>query len=50
MSANDRVDLAHCVVAKLLIQMTGKLGQEHVADEIGHGFRQTHSRTGIRAL
>jgi len=49
-SANDRVDLAHCVVAKLLIQMIGKLGQEHVAGETGHGFQQTHCRTGIRAL
>lgn len=30
---NDRTDLVHCVVAKLLTQMTGKPGQEHVADE-----------------
>lgn len=50
MSANGRADLVRCVVAKLLLQVAGKLGQEHVADETGHGFRQTHSWTGIRAL
>lgn len=50
MSANGRADLVCCVVAKSLLRVPVKLGQEHVADETGHGFRQTHSWTGIRAL
>lgn len=35
---SKQVYLALCEAAKLLIQMTGKLGQEHEADETGHGF------------